>query len=141
MSLVKDGLAQAWAEHLGEATGLAFFPQRHDGETSPPFGVVVVKRLLPTVPGDDMHLAELRVVVVSDAAETGTAEQQARLGAVYAAIEATPRQGVDEARGVRLCGFVVEEIEPASGTGDDGKRIYSDVILMRAGAGMMRSEQ
>jgi hypothetical protein len=134
MSLVKDGLAKAWAEHLTEAAGFPFFPHRHDGESAPPFGVVVVKRLRQTVPGDDVHLAEVRVVVVTDSADTDCPEHRARVGRAYAALEATPRQGMDAANGVRLCGFMVEEIEQASGTGDDGKKIHSDVFMVTAGA-------
>lgn len=133
MSLVKDGLAKAWAEHLGAATGLPFFAHRHDGETAPPFGVVVVKRIRPTVPGDDVHEAEVRVVVASDVADSGAAEQRRRAGLVYAALEETPRHGKDADYGVALCGFVVEEIEQASGSGDDGRKIFSDVFMVKAG--------
>lgn len=135
MSLVKDGLAKAWASELTAGAGFPFFPHRHDGSTEPPFGVVVVKRLQPTVPGDDVHLAEVRVVVVSDSAETGAAQVQRRAGAAFAAIEATPRQGTDEANGVRLCGFMLENVESASGGGEDGKKIHSDVFMITAGVG------
>ena len=134
MSLVKDGLAVAWAQHLTGATGFPFFAHRHDAETAPPFGVVVVKRLKPVMPGDDVHLAEVRVVVVSDAADTPALLQRARCGLTFKAIEATPRQGIDVEHGVRLCGFVVDEIDQASGTGDDGKHIFSDVFMITAGA-------
>ena len=135
MSLVKDGLAKAWAEELTRSAEFPFFPHRHDGHTAPPFGVVVVKSLKPTVPGDDVHLAEVRVVVVSDVAETSGAEHMKLAGRAYAAIEATPRQAMDESNGVRLCGFMLTDIEQAGGTGDDGKRIHSDVFLITAGAG------
>lgn len=134
MSLVKDGLAKAWAEHLTGVAGFPFFPHRHDGMTAPPFGVVVVKRLRPTVPGDDVHLAEVRVVVVSDSADSDAPTHRARVGRAYRAIEDTPRQGIDEGNGVRLCGFVLEEVEQASGTADDGRKIHSDVFLITAGA-------
>src|SRR4051812_5404862 len=107
MSRVKDGLAKAWAGQLTEAAEFPFFPHRHDGATAPPFGVVVVKRLQPTVPGDDVHLADVRVVVVTDAGETGAAEHQRLAGRAYKAIEETPRQGRDAANGVRLCGFML----------------------------------
>lgn len=133
MSMVKDGLAKAWAEHLTGAAGFPFFPHRHDGETAPPFGVVVVKRLRQTVPGDDVHEAEVRVVVVSDVADGTAAAQRQMVGQAYAALEATPRQGIDEGNGVRLCGFVLEEIEQASGRDDDGRMVYSDVFLLTAG--------
>ena len=134
MSLVKDGLAKAWAEHLTEAAGFPFFPHRHDGMTAPPFGVVVVKRLRQTVPGDDVHHAEVRIVVVSDSADVDAATHRARVGQAYVAIEATPRSGIDQGNGVRLCGFMLEEVEQASGTADDGKKIHSDVFMVTAGA-------
>jgi hypothetical protein len=76
----------------------------------------------------------VRVVVVTDSADTDCPEHRARVGRAYAALEATPRQGMDAANGVRLCGFMVEEIEQASGTGDDGKKIHSDVFMVTAGA-------
>ena len=133
MSLVKDGIARAWADHLAQETGFPFFPHRHDGFTQPPFGVVVVKRLRPTVPGDDVHLAEVRVVVASDISEADAATVQSRAGYAFAAIEATPRQGTDVEHGVRLCGFMLEAVEPASGSGEDGKKIHSDVFMITAG--------
>ena len=40
MSLIKDGLANAWASDLTARAGFPFFPHRHDGFTEPPFGVV-----------------------------------------------------------------------------------------------------
>lgn len=134
MSLVKDGLAKAWAEELTRGAEFPFFPHRHDGETAPPFGVVVVKRLRPVMPGDDVHTAEVRVVVVSDVAETSALEQHRRVGRAYAAIEATPRQAIDARNGVRLCGFVLEDIEQAGGSGEDGRKIHSDVFMITAGA-------
>lgn len=133
MSKVKDGLAKAWAEQLTESAGFPFFPGRYDGHTAPPFGVVVVKGLQPTVPGDDVHLAEVRVVVVTDSGETGAAEHKRLAGLAYTALEATPRSAIDEANGVRLCGFMLTDIQEASGTGDDGKKIHSDVFLVEAG--------
>jgi hypothetical protein len=139
MSLVKDGLAKAWASELTAGAGFPFFPHRYDGITAPPFGVVVVKRLRPTVPGEDVHLADVRVVVVSDAADTPVAEQQRRAGRAYAAIEATPRQAEDLENGVRLCGFMLEEIEQASGGGEDGKKIHSDVFMITAGVAAVTS--
>lgn len=133
MSLVRDGLAKAWAEDLTTRVGFAFFPHRHNGETAPPFGVVVVKRLKPLMPGEDVHVAEVRVVVVSDVADTSAAEQRDRAGRTFAGIQGTPKRGTDAANGVRLCGFMLEDIEQASGTGDDGRKIFSDVFLITAG--------
>lgn len=133
MSAVKDGLEKAWAEFLAEEAGFPFFPHRHDGFTAPPFGVVLVKRLQPTVPGDNVHLADVRIVVVTDAADTSSPEHRRLTGAAYTAVENTPRKATDVANGVRLCGFMVTDIEPASGTGDDGKSIHSDVFMIQAG--------
>ena len=133
MSLVKDGLAKAWASELTARAGFSFFPHRYDGFTVPPFGVVVVKRLSPLAPGCDVHLAAVRVVVVSDMAEVDAEVVRERAGLAYAAIESTPRQGEDLANGVRLCGFMLEGIETAIGGGDDGKKIHSDVFMISAG--------
>jgi hypothetical protein len=134
MSAVKDGLAKAWAEHLSGVTGFPFFPHRHNGETAPPFGVVLVKKLRQTVPGDDVHEVEVRVVVVGDTAETTPEVQRLRAGLAYAAIEGTPRQSIDAVNGVRLCGFMLEEVEQAGGSGEDGRKIHSDVFFIRGGA-------
>lgn len=134
MSLVKDGLAKAWAQHLTESAGFSFFPHRHDGETAPPFGVVVVKRLRPLMPGEDAHEAEVRVVVVTDHAETTPDQHRAISGAAYAALNGTPRHGADLVNGVRLCGFAVEAMEHATGSGEDGRKLYSDVFIITAGA-------
>lgn len=133
MSAVKDGTAKAWAESLTESVRFPFFPHRHDGETAPPFGVVVVKRLQPVIPGDDVHLAEIRVVVVSDSADSSEAQVRERAARTYAGIESIPRQAVDNKNGVALCGFMLEEVEQASGAGDDGRKIQSDVFMIRAG--------
>jgi hypothetical protein len=133
MSMLKHGLAKAWAEHLSGAAGFPFFPGRHDGDTAPPFGVVVVKSLRQTVPGDDVHVADVRVVVVSDVADGPARMQERKVEQAYAAIEGTPRQAVDLTNKVRLCGFVLEEIEQAQGSGDDGRMVYSDVFLLKAG--------
>ena len=134
MSLVRDGLAKAWAEELTTRAGFPFFPHRHDGETTPPFGVVVVKRLRPLMPAEDVHEADVRVVVVGDVAETTSAIQRQRVGLAFAAIESTPRHGTDVANGVSLCGFMLTDIEQAGGSGDDGKKILSDVFMITAGA-------
>lgn len=134
MSAVKDGLARAWAEDLAGRAGFPFFPNRYDGVTAPPFGVVLVKRLQPTVPGDDVHLADVRIVVVTDAADASSPEHRRLVGLGFAAIEATPRKAIDAANGVRLCGFMVTDVEQASGRGDDDKSIHSDVFMIQAGA-------
>jgi hypothetical protein len=134
MSLVKDGLARAWAEDLTSRTGISFFPHRHDGRSAPPFGVVLVKRLRATVPGDDVWEVAVRVVLVTDTVDVTAFAHQVLAGKVRDAIEATPRQGLDTNNGVRLCGFMLEEIEQAEGTGDDGRKVRSDVFMVTAGA-------
>jgi hypothetical protein len=141
MSLAKDGLAKAWAEELTGSAGFPFFPHRHDGVTCPPFGVVVVKRLLPCHPGDDVHLAEVRIVVVSDAADTPSSVQRQRTGQAFRAIESTPRHAHDVANGVRLCGFTLEEIEQAEARGDDERMIRSDVFMLRAGVASLPPQE
>lgn len=135
MSQVKDGLAKAWAEHLTDEADFPFFPHRHDQMTAPPFGVVLVKSLRPLVPGHDVHEAEVRVVVVADISDGPAAQHEARVQQAYAALEATPRQGRDVTHGVQLYGFMIEEIQQASGTGDDGRKVHSDVFLITAGVG------
>ena len=133
MSMVKDGLAKAWADQLQTSSGIASFPHRHDALTAPPFMVVVVKRLRPLMLAEDVHEAEVRVVVVTDSADSNSARHRQLVGAAYAAIQATPRYATDPVNLVRLCGFVIEDIEQVSGAGDDGKKIYSDVFMIRAG--------
>jgi len=135
VSAVKDGLAKAWAEHLHEAAGFPVFPGRHDGKTEPPFAVVVVKRLRPTITEDDVHEAELRMVVVTDVAETSAAEHRAHVKRFHQSLRETPRPSRDLVNGVKLYGFAIEDIEEATGTGDDGKKVRADVFMIRAGAG------
>lgn len=137
MSLLKDHLAKALAEHLAEATGFAFFPQRHDGETAPPFGVVVVPRLKPVGTGDDTHYADVRIVVVSDIADGPSILQSQRVGAAWTAIHGIPKPSRDVVNKVVLHGFLVEDIEQASGTGNDGQKVFSDVFIVKAGASAM----
>lgn len=135
MSQVKDGLAKAWASQLAQEAGFPFFSHRHDQQTAPPFGVVLVKSLRPLAPGVDVHVAEVRVVVVADISDGAAAEHQARVQGAYAALEETQQQGRDAEYGIQLYGFMIEEIQQASGAGDDGKKIHSDVFLITAGVG------
>jgi hypothetical protein len=131
---LKDGLARSWAEYLSEVTGGAVYPGRRAARAALPFSVVVVKRLAPISPGVNVHRADVRIVHVSDAVDSTTEAHQARVRALYAAIENTPRPAVDPESGVELLGFMVTEIEQVEGTGDDGRKVMSDVFLIDAGA-------
>lgn len=133
MSYVKDGLAKAWASHLAEATGLPVFPHRREGRTEPPFTVVVVKRLSPLAPGVNTHLAEVRIVHVSDGAAPES-EHHERVGVLHEAIEATPRPARDEGNNVVLLGFSLDSIEQVSAGGEDEKKVIADVFIITAGA-------
>jgi len=133
--MLKDRFAKAWAEDLTQRVGLPCFPSRHDGLTAPPFGVVLVKQMEQTVPGSDVWTAEVRVVLVSDTSETGVVQQSEWLEAARAGIEATPRPAWDAQNRVRLYGFMIETVEQVTAQDDQGRRIYSDVLMIRAGVG------
>jgi len=133
MSFLKDGLAKVWAQTLADATGQPVYPNRREGRPPLPFSVVVVKRLIPIQPGENVHRAEVRIVHVSDAVDSTAEQHQQRVGALHAAIEATPRPAIDEDTGLVLCGFVITGIEQVSGTGDDDRKIISDVFMIDAG--------
>ncbi len=85
-----------------------------------PFSVVVVKRLTPLCDGSNVHTAEVRVVHVSDAADSTGAEHNARVRALNKAIEDTPRPAQDLSNGVEQLGYGIDEIEQVCGSGDDG---------------------
>ena len=127
---MKDKLARAWAADLQERVpaGHEVFPMRRPASVEPPFSVVTVMRMKQCVPGADVWVAEVRVVCVCDKDQGGSAEQERRLGEIYAAIEATV-PGTDAEIGVRLCGFGIEEVNQAK-----AEKVYSDVIFITAGA-------
>jgi hypothetical protein len=129
MSAIKDKLARAWAADLQERVpaGHQVYAMRRDAAAAPPFSVVTVMRMKQAAPGSDAWLAEVRMVCVCDKDQGGSAEQEARLGELYEAIEATV-PGVDVDAGVRLCGFSVDEVESAK-----AEKVYSDVVFITAG--------
>lgn len=133
MSFLKDGLAEVWADSLAKATGQAVYPHRRAEHAALPFSVVVVKRLQPIVQAENVHMAEVRIVHVSDAVDSTTAEHRIRVGLLHKAIEATPRPAIDTKSGLVLKGFFISDIEQVSGTGDDGKKVMSDVFIIEAG--------
>jgi len=133
MSFLKDGLAEVWADTLAKATGQAVYPHRRAEHSVLPFSVVVVKRLQPIMQGENVHLAEVRIVHVSDAVDSTTAAHRIRVGRLHRAIEATPRPAIDTATGLVLSGFFISDIEQVSGSGDDGKKVMSDVFIIEAG--------
>jgi len=133
MSFIKDKLAEVWASTLADATGQQVFPHRRNGRPDLPFSVVVVKRLLPVMPGENVHRAEVRIVHVSDAVDSTPEEHQQRVGDLHEAIEATPRPAIDSESGLVLNGFIITSIEQVSGTDDDDRKIMSDVFMIDAG--------
>jgi len=129
MSAIKDKLARAWAADLQERVpaGHSVYPMRREAGVEPPFSVVTVMRMSQLVPGSDAWLAEVRMVCVCDKDQGGSAEQEWRLGELYAAIEAT-LPGTDAVAGVSLLGFSVDEVSQAK-----AEKVYSDVIFITAG--------
>ena len=129
MSKLKDELALAWAEDLQGRVpqGHRVFAGRRPEKVEPPFSVVTVMRMEQTLPGSDVWMADVKAVVVCDRAEGGSVEQKRRCGELYDAVEATA-PGVDVQRGVRLCGFSLDEVRSAK-----AERVYSDVIFITAG--------
>lgn len=129
MSDLKDKLARAWADDLRERLpdDHPVFAMRRDAAVRPPFSVVTVMRMEQNVPGSDAWLADVKMVCVCDKDQGGSAEQELRLGELYAAVEATPA-GIDRDAGVRLCGFSLDEVRAAR-----AEKVYSDVIFITAG--------
>ena len=129
MSAIKDKLARAWAADLQERVpaGHSVYPMRRDAGAEPPFSVVTVMRMKQVMPGENVWMAEVRVVCVCDKDQGGSAEQERRMGEIYAAIEGTV-PGTDAELGVRLCGFAIEELSQAK-----AEKVYSDVIFITAG--------
>ena len=81
MSDLKDKLAKAWANDLGERlpAGHAVYPQRRPQNVKPPFSVVTVMRMEQQTPGSDVWLADVKMVCVCDMAEGGSTEQETRI--------------------------------------------------------------
>lgn len=135
MGFAKEKLAAAWAEHLAGVTGQRVYAMRRDERAEFPFAVVVAKRMYPTAPGEDVHKAEVRVVCVSDAKDATSGAHEERVAAMYDALRQMPMPAVDQSRGVVLYGFMVTEIEQVTASGDDGRQVFSDVMLIEAGVG------
>jgi hypothetical protein len=128
-SHIKDALADAWAEDLKARVpaGHEVFASRRPSQVQPPFSVVVVMAMEQTTPGSGAWMADVKVVSVCDKEQGGSEIQKRRLGEIAAALEATV-PGADAARGVRLCGFSVDEVRQAK-----AEKVYSDVIFVTAG--------
>jgi hypothetical protein len=129
MSALKDRLARAWAADLRDRLPESHFvyAMRRDADASPPFSVVTVMRMEQLHPGANAWLADVKVTVVCDIAQGGTAAQEARCDEMYAALEGTV-PGRSEDLNVRLCGFSLDEVRPAK-----AEKVYSDVIFLTAG--------
>lgn len=128
-SHIKDALADAWADDLRTRVpaGHDVFASRRPVEVKPPFSVVVVMSVEQTTPGSGAWMADVKVVSVCDKEQGGSETQKRRLGEIATALEAT-MPGADAVRGVRLCGFSVDEVRQAK-----AEKVYSDVIFVRAG--------
>jgi len=103
---------------------------RREGEVKPPFSVLIIRRMEQTTPGSDVWTAEGRLVVVCDAHQSNTAEQEQRLKDAFAALQGTETPCYDAGNGVRLYGFSVDTVEQATAA-----KVYSDVIFFTAGVG------
>lgn len=129
---VKDALAEAWADELGSRVSHTVYAGRRDGDVEPPFSVVVVKRLRELTPRSGRYYADVRVVHVSEVADSKSEEHDARVGKLETALDEMPHRGTDPDRNVCLDGFVIEEIEDAINREDD---VFGDVFIIRAGCG------
>ena len=145
MSHLKDRLARVWAEDLQARLpeGHKVYPQRRPvkrlsgrpaEEVEPPFTVLRVKAIEQTAPGENVWIAEVRVLVVCDKNEGGSSEQEKRLEEIRKALEATPTPSADVEEDVRLYGFSLDTIEEAT-----QEKVYADVIFLTAGAGDLAS--
>lgn len=132
---VKDALAGALADELSGRVGHAVYAGRRDEGVEPPFSVVVVKRVMEILPRSGRYYAEVRVVHVSEVADSTSAAHDARVESLEVALDAMPNRGVDVERNVYLDGFVIEEVEDAVNREDD---VYGDVFVIRAGCGRVK---
>lgn len=131
---LRDRVSLALAEHLRDVLEREVYAGRRAGRPEPPYTVVTVKRLL-SAPGStgEAALAELRIVHVSDSADSDSDEHSARVRDLEKAIWAIPRPALDLSNGVILLGFEMDEIAQAAGQDDDGRKLYADVFLLTAG--------
>ncbi len=129
---IKDSLACAFADELGGRVGHEVYAGRRDGAVAPPFTVVVVKRLERVTPDSSAYYADMRVVHVSEVADSTSAEHDERVASIEVALDDMPKCGVDLKRNVELHGFYVDEVEDAINAEDD---VFGDVFVIRAGCG------
>jgi hypothetical protein len=54
---------------------------------------------------------------------------------MYAALEATPKNGIDTTRGVRLYGYELTRHEEVQVNGPRGEKVYADVFFLTVGVG------
>lgn len=132
MSALKDKLARAWAADLQERVpvGHRVYAMRRPQKAEPPFSVVTVMRMEQTAPGTNVWRADVKAVVVCDRSQGGTVEQEQRCAELYEAIEQTEVPSRDEAVGVRLYGFSLDEVRSTK-----AEQVYGDVIFITAGVG------
>jgi hypothetical protein len=131
---LKDSLAESWAETLkGLMSGDGrVYHGRCDEGVRPPFTVVVVKHLERTVRVHGRYVAELRVVHVSEVADSKSAAHGARVKLIEDALDAFPLRGGDVSRGVEIDGWELEDIEDAVNGEDD---VFGDVFMIKVGVG------
>jgi len=129
---IKDSLAEAFAEELSTRVGHVVYAGRRDGDVAPPFTVVVVKRLEKISPDAQVYYADMRVVHVSEVADSTSVEHDQRVASIELALDEMPSRGVDVQRDVVLHGFYVDEVEDAVNGEDD---VFGDVFIVKAGCG------
>jgi hypothetical protein len=133
-SHLRERVAMAFAEHLGDVLERDVFVGRRSGRPEPPYTVVTVKRM-PPAPGSEGEaaVAEVRIVHVSDAADSDADEHSARIRDLERAIWSIPRPAIDLKNGVALLGFELDDVGQAAGQDDDGRKLYADVFQLTAG--------
>jgi hypothetical protein len=131
---LKDSLAESWAETLEALlpSGNVVFSGRRDAEVQPPFTVVVVKHLERTGRVHGRFVAELRVVHVSDVADSKSVEHGARVKLIEEALDGFPLRGGDVGREVEIDGWELEDIEDSVNGEED---VFGDVFMITVGVG------
>ena len=74
----------------------------------------------------------MRVVHVSEVADSTSVEHDQRVASIELALDEMPSRGVDVQRDVVLHGFYVDEVEDAVNGEDD---VFGDVFIVKAGCG------
>jgi len=129
---VKDAFAAAMADELNGRVSHPVIPGRRDPEVAPPFTVVVVKRLREVLSKSGAYYADVRVVHVSEVADSTSDAHDERVQELEEALDDMPHKGKDVDRNVIVYGFEIEEIEDAVNDEDD---VFGDVFIVRAGCG------